>query len=209
MSNPYVKLANIQQNIKVLKQQNNTFAGFKYRSAEDIIEKLKPQLAKEKAVVILSDKMVCVGGKIYVKATAQFIDLEGETVLEASTIEVSAYAREEDQRPKMSEGQLTGAASSYARKCALNGLLLLDDNKDPDSQDNSAKTMDHAQEESRSTEQLATPKQRELITKKLAERGVSLEEQKGVLIEKYGVDIPLTLEGAKFVISELVAGDKG
>lgn len=131
----YEKLAAIQQTINVPKGQDNTFAGFKYRSAEDILEKLKPLLKERSVIVILSDEVVAVAEQAYVKATAVFKDLESDD----SAVAVSAYAREERTRPKMSEGQLTGAASSYARKYALNGLLLLDDNKDPDSQDNPPK----------------------------------------------------------------------
>lgn len=135
-SSIYAKLATIQQSIKVPKEQNNAFAGFKYRSAEDILEKLKPLLAKENVVVLLSDDIQESAGQTYVKATATFFDYEA-TGDETDRIWVSAFAREEVTRPKMSEGQLTGAASSYARKYALNGLFLLDDGKDPDSQDNS------------------------------------------------------------------------
>lgn len=138
--NIYEKLAVIQQEIKVPKGQNNTFAGFKYRSAEDIMEKLKPLLAKHKAVAWLTDEVVERAGQVYIQAWAHICNIEDS----GEEFAVSASAREEKTRPKMSEGQLTGAASSYARKYALNGLLLLDDNKDPDSQNNSQKAPKNA-----------------------------------------------------------------
>jgi hypothetical protein len=131
----FQKLANIQQAIKVTKDRNNDFAGFKYRSAEDILEAVKPLLKKESALIVLDDDLVEMNGSVYVKGTATLLDLDNI----GPGVSVDAYAREEVSRPKMSEGQLTGAASSYARKYALSGLLLLDDNKDPDSQENSAK----------------------------------------------------------------------
>lgn len=134
--NILTKLATIQQEIKVPKDLNNEFAGFKYRSAEGILEKLKPILDKHKATVLLSDTLVFEGEQYYIQSCARFLDLEAEDP--RSFVETYALAREEKFRPKMSEGQLTGAASSYARKYALNGLLLLDDEKnDPDSRDNS------------------------------------------------------------------------
>jgi len=125
------KLAAIQQAIEVPKGRDNDFAGFKYRSAEDILEKVKPLLDANKTIIVLTDELQEMSGQTYVKGIAKLIDLESDDL-----IETQSFAREEKQRPKMSEGQLTGAASSYARKYALNGLLLLDDNKDPDSQNN-------------------------------------------------------------------------
>lgn len=136
MVNIYTKLATIQKSIKVPKDLNNDFAGFKYRSAEGILEKLKPLLENQKVVVLLTDEIEDHSEQSYVKAWARMVNCEEPREF----IEVSALAREEKTRPKMSEGQLTGAASSYARKYALNGLLLLDDCKDPDSQDNTKRS---------------------------------------------------------------------
>lgn len=121
------KLAAVQQEVKAPKNLYNSFGDFKYRSAESILEAVKPILAKNKATILLSDNIEEVGGRIYVKATATIYDIEG-----GSAFFVSAFAREPDEKKKMDSAQITGTASSYARKYALNGLLLLDDTKDPD-----------------------------------------------------------------------------
>lgn len=121
------KLAAVQQEVKAPKNLYNSFGDFKYRSAESILESVKPILAKNNATIILSDSIEEVGGRIYVKATATIYDIE-----DGAAAGVSAFAREPDEKKKMDSAQITGTASSYARKYALNGLLLLDDTKDPD-----------------------------------------------------------------------------
>ena len=121
------KLAAVQQEVKAPKNLYNSFGDFKYRSAESILESVKPILAKNNATIILSDNIEEVGGRIYVKATATIYDIE-----DGAAAGVSAFAREPDEKKKMDSAQITGTASSYARKYALNGLLLLDDTKDPD-----------------------------------------------------------------------------
>jgi hypothetical protein len=127
-----MKLSEIQKKLKAPKNQKNSFGGYNYRSCEDILEAVKPLLGD--ATVIISDEIVEVGGRIYVKATATF---KGED--EAS---VTAYAREQEKKlnkegkETMDHAQITGAASSYARKYALNGLFLIDDTKDADTMDN-------------------------------------------------------------------------
>ena len=128
----YKKLLAVQQKLKAPKNQYNEFGNFYYRSCEDILESLKPLLQDQNATILLNDEIVLVGDRHYVKATAVFIDAET-----GDKIEVAAYAREEGVRPKMSEPQLTGTASSYARKYALNGLFAIDDQKDADTMDNS------------------------------------------------------------------------
>ena len=121
------KLTRIQSKIKVQKTLWNKFGNYYYRSAETILSALKPLLIKENAALILSDEMVQVGDRFYVKGTAKLIDNETkEEVL------VNAYAREPHSKKGMDESQITGSASSYARKYALNGLLLLEDSKDSD-----------------------------------------------------------------------------
>lgn len=167
----YTKLGAIQQAIKVPKDLNNSFAGFKYRSAEGILEKLKPLLDKHKVTVVLTDSVEDHANQAYVVATARLVDCADPT----QTVEVQAFAREEITRPKMSEGQLTGAASSYARKYALNGLLLLDDGKDPDSQDNTKKK---ATEPTKSRN--ASMKQIELMVNKV-KWGLGLNDKDQVL----------------------------
>lgn len=125
------KLAKIQKELKAGKDQHNDFSNFNYRSAEGILEAVKPLL--DGMVLTLSDKMVEVGGRVYVEATANLIDGEHE-------LNITAYAREAMTKKGMDEAQITGAASSYARKYALNGMFSIDDNKDPDTQDNSNHT---------------------------------------------------------------------
>ena len=121
-------LVKIQQGLKAPKGQTNSFGGYKYRSCEDILEAVKPLLGG--ATLTISDEMVMLGDRYYVKATATL----AITTKEKS---VTAYAREAIAKKGMDEAQVTGAASSYARKYALNGLFLIDDTKDADTMDNS------------------------------------------------------------------------
>lgn len=123
----YAKLMQVQAEMKVPKGQYNSFGKYKYRSCEDIMEASKPILNKHNAVVKVGDEVVLVGGRFYVKATAVFVDVEtGES------IENSALAREEETKKGMDGSQITGTASSYARKYCLSGLFALDDTKDAD-----------------------------------------------------------------------------
>jgi hypothetical protein len=121
-------LAKIQRELHAPKGQVNKFGGYSYRSCEDILQAVKPLLGD--SVILVSDEIKVVGDRIYVQATAKFC-------YEDQVIENVAYAREPLNKKGMDESQITGAASSYARKYALNGLLLIDDNKDADSMDNS------------------------------------------------------------------------
>lgn len=127
----YEKLMTVQLSLKAPKNQFNSFGKYHYRSCEDILEGLKPCLKEVKAAVTIDDEIVEIGGRIYVKASAHFHDAEtGEMVNN------TAYAREEDVKAGMSLAQITGATSSYARKYALNGLFMIDDNKDADTDEN-------------------------------------------------------------------------
>jgi len=139
------KLLKIQNELKAPKGQVNEFGNYRYRSCEDILEAVKPLLAKEGLVLTLTDKLIEMGegttlfadasknihelthSLVYVKATARLTDGE-------KFIEVSAYAREEIQKKGQDASQTTGSASSYARKYALNGLFLIDDTRDEDNQ---------------------------------------------------------------------------
>ena len=123
------KLQAIQQELKVPKAQYNSFGGYKYRSCEDILRAVKPLLAKHDAVLLLSDEVVSLDGRWYVKATAKFFD---EATAENPII-VNGFAREEETKKGMDGSQITGASSSYSRKYCLNGLFNLDDVKDSDS----------------------------------------------------------------------------
>ena len=123
----YNKLFEIQQNLKAPKGQYNQFGKYAFRSCEDILEALKPLLASQKAIIVLSDELTNIEQRYYIKATARIIDIEtGEQ------IENSSYEREDENKKGMDLSQITGASSSYARKYALNGLFCIDDNKDSD-----------------------------------------------------------------------------
>ena len=125
----YKKLIKVQQELKAPKNQRNNFGNYNYRSCEDILEALKPILAKHEATVFISDKVVVKENNwAYIEATATFVDIEtGESV------STTAFARETENKKGMDSSQITGSASSYARKYALNGLFLIDDSVDPDS----------------------------------------------------------------------------
>lgn len=128
--NIYEKLLKVQQELKAPKGQYNSFGKYKYRSCEDILEAVKPLLEKNKLTLTLTDTIVPASEtRFYVKATAKLTDIESE---ENVCIENTAFAREEEEKKGMDGSQITGTASSYARKYALNGLFLIDDTKDAD-----------------------------------------------------------------------------
>jgi hypothetical protein len=145
------KLIKIQNELSVPKNQFNKFGNYNYRSCEDILEALKPLLAKEKLLMTITDEIVEVGGRNYVKAIIKLSDGTKELIY-------SAYAREEETKKGMDGSQITGATSSYARKYALNGLFLIDDTKDSDA------TNKHENEAPKTgTPYPASEKQRKLI----------------------------------------------
>lgn len=119
------KLSIIQQELKVPKTKPNKFGGYKYRNVDMITEAVKPLLKEQSCILTLNDEVVEVGGRVYVRATAVLEETDGE-----GGIGVSGYAREQLERKKSDDSQLTGAASTYARKRALEGLFLLDDSGD-------------------------------------------------------------------------------
>lgn len=155
IKNIYSKLSNIQQELKAPKGQRNDFGKYNYRSCEDILEAVKPICAKNKTTLVLSDELVVLGDstpieyketyydkdlkrenvrtivtgnqRYYIKATATIYDIES-----GEEISNTAYAREEENKKGMDGSQITGTASSYARKYALNGLFNIDDTKDAD-----------------------------------------------------------------------------
>lgn len=138
------KLTSVQTELKAPKGQYNSFGKYKYRSCEDILEAVKPLLAKNGLSLVISDEIVNIGDRFYVKATARLTD--GET-----TIEGSAYAREEESKKGQDGSQVTGTASSYARKYCLNGLFLIDDTKDADTDEyaNQRKTAEDKEDKER------------------------------------------------------------
>lgn len=145
--NIYEKLMNIQQELKAPKGQFNKFGGYKYRSCEDILEAVKPLLAKHKTTLVISDELENIGERYYIKATAKLINVEA-----TESIENTAYAREEETKKGMDGSQITGTASSYARKYALNGLFDIDDTKDADTDEYSKTTKQEEKEEKKATE---------------------------------------------------------
>ena len=126
----YTKLATIQKKLKCEKSQYNSFGKYKYRSCEDILKAVKPLLDETKTVLTLSDELVAIGERYYVKATATLLDTEESK--DVPFISTTAYAREEETKKGMDGSQITGTASSYARKYALGGLFDIDDGIDRD-----------------------------------------------------------------------------
>ena len=126
-NNVYFKLMKVQSKLKCEKSQYNKFGGYAYRSTSDILEAVKPLLSEVEAVIIVNDELKLIGDRYYVEATAMFLDCDtGDSIVSR------AIAREAEGQKGMSEAQVTGSSSSYARKYALNALLLIDDTKDDD-----------------------------------------------------------------------------
>lgn len=127
MSDFLKRVGMAQAELKAPKNQYNSFGKYNYRSCEDILEAAKPINKKHGLVLLLTDKPVCIGQRYYIEATARLYDIESEQFIEAT-----APAREADTKKGMDDSQVTGTASSYARKYALNGLYNIDDTKDAD-----------------------------------------------------------------------------
>lgn len=123
----YHKIINIQQKLKAPKTQRNNFGNYYYRSCEDILEAVKPLLEENKCFLVITDEIINLGNRYYVKANAKLINEDGSLIAENNGI-----AREEESKKGMDGSQITGASSSYARKYALNGLFGIDDTKDSD-----------------------------------------------------------------------------
>ena len=157
--NIYEKLMNIQKELKAPKSQYNSFGKYKYRSCEDILESVKPLLEKYKVTIILTDKLEQIGERYYIRAMAILFDTESD-----NSIENTAYAREEETKKGMDGSQITGTSSSYARKYALNGLLLIDDTKDADT-DEFAKENNKVKTKEEPKEKKITPGQLKVLSK--------------------------------------------
>ncbi len=130
------KLLAIQMELKAPKGQYNSFGDYNYRSCEDILEAVKPLLKTNKCLLTVKDELVNLGDRYYIKAVAELRDMENLS----DAITNTAYAREAETKPKMDAAQITGTASSYARKYALNGLFLIDDTKDADTDEHAKQT---------------------------------------------------------------------
>lgn len=165
-------LTEIQKKLKAPKSNYNSFGKYNYRSCEDILEAVKPLLGDN--TLTLSDEVVQIGDRIYVKATAVFRDGATET-------RVSAFAREAESKKGMDESQVTGTASSYARKYALNGLFLIDDTKDADT-DEFVKATERtkAKKPTEPEEPMMTPLQKAKIQR------LTDENQWAIMVGTYG-----------------------
>lgn len=176
------KLLAIQTKLKAPKGQYNKFGNFNYRSAEDILEAVKPLNAEQGLLLTITDEIKEVGGRIYVVATATVSDGTDE-------LKVSALAREPENKKGMDESQITGATSSYARKYALNGLYAIDDNKDAD-------TDEHKQQQENAPKKQPAQKQQQ---KQQQEQGFT-EQELHELVEKYVRNIEaLGVDRAKLI----------
>lgn len=178
---------NIQAELKAPKSQFNDYSNYNYRSCEDILNALKPLLSKYKAAVTISDEVVMIGNRYYVKATAKLIDVE-----EVDSIESIAYAREDESKKGMDLSQLTGSTSSYARKYALNGLFAIDDTKDSDftnAGDNVEAKQGNKKADSKANKQgngdLASSKQRQYIFKLSQDKNYSSDSMTNYIKTMY------------------------
>ncbi|EME8143314.1 ERF family protein [uncultured Enterococcus sp.] len=158
------KVVTIQTELKAPKGQFNKFGNYKYRSLEDINEALKPLLAREQLQLTVSDELVLIGDRYYVKATATISDSDGNYV------EVHGYARESKDKKGMDDSQITGTASSYARKYAMNGLFLIDDTKDADTDEYAKQTKELASnKQSQPPKSILTDSQKQTAVSKMTE----------------------------------------
>lgn len=181
----YEKLLYVQKGLKAPKNQYNKFGDFYYRSCEDILEGVKPLLAEVKAVLLVRDEVVQIGNRFYVKATAVFQDTESP-----DNVVNTAFAREDEAKPKMDGAQVTGSCSSYARKYALNGLFCIDDSKDPDfhqGKDPAANSQNRTQTQNRAQTQNRTAGQssgKTAVTREELAKLISEADRTGTDISK-------------------------
>ena len=179
------KLLVIQTKLKAPKGQYNSFGKYSYRSAEDILEAVKPLNAEQGVLLTITDEIKEIGGRVYVVATATVSD-------GTDTLQVSAFAREPENKKGMDESQITGATSSYARKYALNGLYAIDDNKDAD-------TDEHKQQQENAPKKQQAQKQQQQKQQHQQEQGFT-EQELHELVEKYVRNIEaLGVERSKLI----------
>lgn len=191
------KLIKIQSELKAPKSNYNGFGKFRYRSCEDILEAVKPLLAREKCMLTMTDEVVAITDKVYIKATATIIDLDNK--VHCST---SAYARESENKKGMDESQMTGTASSYARKYALNGLFLIDDTKDVDTNE-FQQTKQKAEQKSKKKTETGKEEWRVKALKLAKEKGITAID----LAKKYKLNNSTSAERFKEIYEELKKED--
>ena len=185
------KLVSVQSKLKAPKSNYNSFGKYKYRSCEDILEAVKPLLQAEGCTLHISDEVVLIGDRYYIKATATFMDCET-----AASVSVSALAREAADKKGQDDSQVTGTASSYARKYALNGLFLIDDTKDADTDEYTNATK---------AEPLATDAEKKTFMDRCKQLGVDYRS----ILKQVGVSGQMTKEQhgkALIVLKEIEEG---
>lgn len=192
--NVYQKLMSVQKDLKAPKNQYNSFGKYRYRSCEDILEGVKPILNQYNCAITLADEIEQIGDRYYVKATATFFDCET-----GNAVSNTALARESDDKKGMDASQVTGTASSYARKYALNGLLLIDDTKDADTDENRNEQTGRAKSEAAKKGQ-ATKEQNaaDSANKVIDEKSLNVLKE---LMQKKGIDPNQKFKGKE--LSEL------
>lgn len=185
----FAKLLKVQVNLKAPKGQFNNFGKYKYRSCEDIVEAVKPILSAQGLTMTMSDDLVLIGNRYYIKATVTVIDVQS-----GDKHEVTAFAREEENKKGMDGSQITGASSSYARKYALNGMFAIDDTKDSDATNSGDSysqppKVDKPREEDKPQERKKS--KAEILTATYragAAKGLGREDTEIFLTKAYGVD---------------------
>lgn len=170
------RISSLVNELKAPKTQRNTFGNYDYRSLEDILQAVKPLLFKYGMILNITDDIVLVGDRYYIKSTATLEDIESD-----KKVLSTGFAREAKERKKYDESQLTGSASSYARKYALNGLFNIDDTKDSDFMNNSSQT------EEKQDPNLISDNQRRKLFAVSSKNGMS-NEQVSALIKTFGYD---------------------
>lgn len=194
------KLSAIQAELKAPKGQYNKFGKYRYRSAEDIVEAVKPICHKYKTTLVLNDVLVNIGERYYINATAKLLDNESEYSLTAN-----GFAREEENKKGMDGSQITGASSSYSRKYALNGLFCIDDTKDSDA------TNTHGQDKTVSKPSVAPKKKTDgkIATKDIEALKKALKSTKDKALKQLSNSRTLTKAQAnELVKSEVVTKDE-
>lgn len=197
------KLAQIQQVLVCNKGQWNKFGSYSYRSCEDILNAVKPHLKSLNMFLALSDELIQIGERYYIKATAKVVDCDDN-----DTFEVTAYAREEETKKGMDGSQVTGAASSYARKYALNGLFGIDDVKDSDATNDHGK--DSAEKPSNAEKSVKTEKGENASPNQIKVISGYPEATRAWILKQYRIDAleELTIKEAAEIIKTVSAKAK-
>ena len=173
----YEKLLTVQNELKAPKDKRNNFGGYNYRSCEGILEAVKPLLQAQGLMLTIKDEVVNIGDRYYVRATVLLDDISSN-----GEIAVTALAREEEAKKGMDASQITGTASSYARKYALNGLFLIDDTKDADTEEFHRTTQENGQKTNVATQPNQPPAKKISLTQK------SVDEKLKFILEQTDTD---------------------